>query len=279
MVEKKILVPVDFTEVSETALDHAENVARHIGASIHFLHVVGKSNQIADAELRLKAFMDRANEKYGDVVTYSMRVIEGSIFDDIGDVSEEIGASLIIMGTHGMKGLQFIVGSNALRIVSNSDTPIIIVQEKGIRAEGYDDIVVPLDLHKETKQKLDLIARISKYFNSRVHLISPKEKDEYLSNTLTRNLAYANQFFEENGVTCTTTISEKDSDDFDDEVVRFAVAKDADLIAIMNLRENSLMGFLGGGYAQRVITNQGMVPVLIMNPSNTGSGVIDIFGT
>jgi nucleotide-binding universal stress UspA family protein len=277
MSDKRILVPVDFTKVSEVARDHAENVARHIGASVHFLHLVSKQGELKSAQSQMDGFIAAANELYGDAVSYSSEVREGSFLDEIADESKDINASLVIMGTHGMKGLQFIVGSNALRIVSNSDVPIVIVQERGIRAEGYDDIIVPLDLEKETKQKLHVVARLAKYFDSRVHLISPREDDEYLRNTLQRNLTFAETFFAGEGVTCTTKISEESSKDFDDAVVRYAASKFADLIAIMNLRENSLMGFLGGGYTQRIITNECMIPVLIMNPVMTRTN-IDIFG-
>jgi len=278
MSTKKIVVPVDFTAVSENALMHAENVARHIGATVHFVHVVGKASMISDATNRLSAFVDSMKEKYPALTPCTHEVREGNIFEDIGAVSKEQEASLVIMGTHGMKGFQFIVGSNALRIVSNSQVPIIIVQEKGIRDEGYDDIIVPLDLHKETKQKLHIIGKLAAYFESRVHLISPNEKDEFLRNTLTRNLNYAEQFFSEEGIECTTKVSEADSGDFDAAVVRYAAAKDADLIAIMNLRENSLLGSLGGGYTQRIITNDAMVPVMIMNPKSTSTGDYDLSG-
>jgi hypothetical protein len=52
------------------------------------------------------------------------------------------------MGTHGAHGWQHITGSHALKVVTNSTTPFVIVQEARINKSGYDDIVVPLDLHK-----------------------------------------------------------------------------------------------------------------------------------
>ncbi|MDA0714768.1 MAG: hypothetical protein O3B83_05830, partial [Bacteroidetes bacterium] len=53
-------------------------------------------------------------------------------------------------------------------------------------------------------------------------------------------------------------------------LLRFAASKDADLIMIMNLREKSLAGILGGSYTQRIITNQAQIPTLLINPSETG---------
>ena len=48
-------------------------------------------------------------------------------------------------------------------------------KEKKIKQSGYDLIVVPMDLHKETKQKLAVVANLAKYFNSEVHVITPDE--------------------------------------------------------------------------------------------------------
>ena len=272
---KTILVPIDFTSVSENAVNHAENVARTISAGLHLLHVVAKNSMIDDAETRMKAYVAMVHEKYSALkIEYS--VVKGSIFGEIGGVANNTDASLIVMGTHGMRGLQFLVGSNALRIVSSSITPIVIVQDKGIRKEGYDDIVVPLDLHKETKQKLAIVVRMAKYFNSKVHLIAPHEADEYLKNKLTRNLAFAAQLMEQEGIEHTTRVTEKRQGNFDDALIHYAVVNEADLIAIMNLRENSLAGLLGGGYTQKIITNEAQIPALLVNPSE--SGHVDIFG-
>lgn len=272
---RTILVPVDFTSVSENALNHAQNVARTIEAKITLFHVVDKKAQLPDAHLRMDAYRTLMQKQYPDVTIDSV-VKRGNIFGDIGEAAVELDVALIIMGTHGMKGMQFLVGSNALRIVSSSETPIVIVQERAIRDEGYDDIVVPLDLSKETKQKLNIVVRMAKYFNSRVHLISPFEKDEFLKNTLDRNLKYAASIMEEEGITYTVKIAAEDKGTFDEALVSYAVVKEADLITIMNLRENSLAGLLGGSYTQKIITNEAQVPALLINPTQMGH--IDIFG-
>lgn len=273
---KKIIVPLDFTAVSETAVNHAQNLAIHTSSEVYLLHVIARESGREDAEKRVEAYREMASADYPGVVFHGM-VRTGSIFDDIGNVASEIQANLIVMGTHGMRGMQFLVGSNALRIVSSSPIPIIIVQERRIRAEGYDDIVVPLDLHKETKQKLNLVLRMAKHFDSRVHLMSPRESDEFLQNKLDRNMAYARQFFEEHGVEYTTTISDAESgSDFADALIRFAASQETDLITIMNLQKNSLVNMIGGNYTQRIITNEAQIPVLLVNPMDTGN--FDLFG-
>lgn len=263
MNEKKILVPTDFTKVGDTAIDHAVLMAKQIKGTIYILHIVDDKKLLSEAKLKLQEIAEDVKIKYKVDVKTVVRI--GSIFEDIDSVANEIDAVLIIMGTHGLRGMQFITGSRALKIVTDSSVPFIIVQEKGIRDHGYADIVVPLDLHKETKQKLGIVADMAAYFHSKVHLIIPDESDEHFRKQLERNINYGKQFLAERGIECTATVAEG-SGNFVKQVIKHATIIDADLITIMNLYENSLMGMLGGSYEQQMITNEPQIPVMVVNP-------------
>lgn len=273
MDKKLILVPTDFTKVGDAALNHAIKVAETAKTEVVLLHVVPKSDMLDEARTKLNMAKDRALSESGINVQTVARV--GTIFEDIGDLAEELDATLVVMGTHGLRGMQFITGSRALKIVTSAKTPFIIVQERKIRDNGYDDIVVPLDLHKETKQKLSLVADMAKYFDSRVHLIVPGEKDEFLKNQIQRNLKYAESFFDEMNIPHSAKVSEAKGD-FDDAVVDYAAEIDADLIAVMNLPEIGLANLIGGNYVQNIITNKSQIPALLMNPREVSK--ISIFG-
>jgi nucleotide-binding universal stress UspA family protein len=265
--EKKILVPTDFTKVSDTALEHALLVAKTINASIHMLHVVESKKHIAEARLKLDALKERIKREEKIDIGVIARI--GSVFEDIDKVAVEIEANLIIMGTHGMRGMQFLTGSRALRIVTESSVPFIVVQERDIRDHGYHKLVVPLDLHKETKQKLSLVADMAKYFGSKVHLISPGETDEFLRNQLERNILFAQDYLQDKGIPFEVEITENKSDDFVRDLLKYAAGIDADLICIMNFYDNSIMSFFSSNYEQQVITNEAQIPVLCVNPVDT----------
>jgi nucleotide-binding universal stress UspA family protein len=267
-MSKNLLVPTDFSKVADCAVNHATAVAKTIDGKINLLHVVSKKDHMDEALLKMKLLTERL-VKENPNVSYTPIIRVGNIFDDIAEVAEELKAELIIMGTHGMKGMQFITGSRALKVVTSSATPFIIVQERGIKDSGYDDIVVPLDMSKETKQKLAVVAIMAQYFKSRVHLIIPKESDEFIKNQITRNLNYAKQFFSEKKIEYTATVSDEDSGDFDDGIIRHASAINADLIAIMNLSANSLVAAFGSSYVQHIITNEAQIPALVINPIST----------
>ena len=265
MTKKKFIVPFDFTEVAESAIEHAMITAQVVGADVHLLHVVAKKEAIKEAKEKLNAALGKAQEtteSSGVEVICHVRV--GNIFDDIAEFALEIGAELIFMGTHGAHGWQHITGSHALKVVTNSPTPFIIVQETRINESGYDDIIVPLDLHKETKQKLTLVANMAKYFNSRVHVVIPDETDEFLQHTVKANIIFANKFFGEREIEVTTNLAS--AKDFDKEVVEHAIKVNADLIAIMNIQKNNILGVFGASHEQYMITNDAKIPVLVVNP-------------
>lgn len=262
---KKFLVPHDFSSVADTALEHAAKVAKTTGGEVHLLHVVSKPNQVEEARENLNKVIEKASEKYSINFTPHIRI--GNIFDDIGDTAKEIKASLIFMGTHGARGWQKIMGSDALKVITHSEVPFIVVQEKGIKDTGYDDIVVPLDLDKETKQKLSIVADMAKYFHSKVHIIAPKEEDEYLLHQLNSNIIFAKKFLHDRGIEFTTHIAE---DDFEKAIVRLATSIDADLIAIMNMQANKVAGnFFSNSSEQHLITNEAQIPICVVNPMSS----------
>ncbi|MBK8581800.1 MAG: hypothetical protein IPL86_08195 [Flavobacteriales bacterium] len=113
---------------------------------------------------------------------------------------------------------------------------------------------------------------MAKYFDCRVHLITPRETDEYLHRQLTNNIRFAEQFFGERGIGMDATIAESDSSNFVAAVLDHAEKTHADLITIMNLSRGNIFGVLGVPYEQDVITNQAMIPVMLMNPRESAAG-------
>lgn len=261
MNRKNFIVPHDFTPVADIALEHAIATAKPLNAQVFVLHVVSKEKSIKEAEEKLAAILANYSASGVDLVP-SVRM--GSIFEDIGEFAAEHHAELIFMGTHGAHGWQHITGSHALKVITSSSVPFIIVQEKGIKDSGYDDIVVPMDLHKETKQKLAIVANLATYFNSRVHVITPDETDEFLRHQVQANIQFAKKFFSDRGIEVTATLAP--SSGFDKEVVKHAVNIDADLIAIMNLNRSNFLGTITANYEQYIITNDAKIPALVVNP-------------
>jgi nucleotide-binding universal stress UspA family protein len=190
----KVLVPHDFTSVADCAISHAAQVAKSYNGDVYLLHVVSKQKEVEPTREKLKEIALKAEGKYGVNMHVVVRI--GSIFEDIGDVASEISAGYIVMGTHGARGMQKILGSHAIKVISHSKVPFIVVQEKEPSAtDTYDDIVVPIDHADITKQKLKIAASIAKHFKSRIHIFADSESDEFLKKKLNQELSFAKKIF------------------------------------------------------------------------------------
>lgn len=261
----KVLVPHDFTSVADCAVSHASKIAKSFGGEVYLLHVVSRSKEVDAAKARLDKLVEQADSKYGVNTHVIVRI--GNIFDDIGDVASEIGAGYIVMGTHGAKGMQKIMGSYALKVISHSKVPFVIVQGKGPSAtDTYDDVVVPIDPSDVTKQKLQVAANIAQNFGSRIHIFAAKESDKFLQIKLDRELVFAKKYFNEKAINF-DIISAKESGNFKKQLIKYAAKVDADMIAIVNTREGALLPDFFGSEEQEVIANDAEIPVIITNPT------------
>jgi nucleotide-binding universal stress UspA family protein len=261
-----ILVPIDFSKVAECALNHALQLASALNTDVSLLHVIEKEKDRESASTKLQAIIDETAKT--SKVRLNAIVKLGNIFDDIGGVAKEHKAQFIIMGTHGVKGMQHITGSYALKVITNSVVPFIVVQERNIR-EGYFNIVCPMDLSKETKQKIDLTVQVAKYFNSKVYLCSPHETDEFFINTIKRNLSFAEKQFKSNGIQCESKIFEEKGN-FVKQTLQLAASVNADLMTIINGQEAGVHEYIAGTEERQFITNEAQIPVMCINPTSIG---------
>jgi len=139
---KRILVATDFSEGSEEALAHAIALGKQTGATVEIVHVLefidsgdlpfglinyaGDPGAVAatvDRELSVRA--DRAN---ASGVRCFTRMLEGSAYQEIVREAQESKADLIVIGTHGRRGLAHLVlGSVAERVVRHASCPVLTV--------------------------------------------------------------------------------------------------------------------------------------------------------
>lgn len=146
---RSILVAVDFSESSEQALTAAIDLARQTGAELHVAHAldlpIALFNPYAvslpdalvtqardEAARRLRETVERVAK---EGVTAKSRLSEVPAAPAIARLAEEIGADLIVMGTHGHTGLKHVLlGSVAERTLRLAPCSVLIVKEKGSRA-------------------------------------------------------------------------------------------------------------------------------------------------
>jgi nucleotide-binding universal stress UspA family protein len=254
-----ILVPTDFTPVGDSAVRYAVELSKILKSEIHLLHIVAKDKEIVQAKAVIDNIVNSLAKE--NIVAHSL-VEVGSIFDDIGKVAERLNAKLIVMGTHGVKGMQHIMGSKALKVITNSDVPFVVVQKTPMREHGFKHIVLPIDFNQEVKQGMIYASEMAKYFNSKIHIVYPLEKDEFILAKITRNIPHAEEYLQEQGIDYEITGIEKN--DFAKDLIAFAQQNHADLITLINNHEN-IFTYFGGSFEQTVIGNNAEVPVMVIN--------------
>lgn len=144
MTPKNILVPIDFSQASERALDYACALAPRLDAKIHVVNALGQALpelnlSLTDAMLRslrdghiaaLAKLVDprRALATFGEIV-----VREGDPRDVIRETAQQLRIDLVVMGTHGRRGVsRLILGSVAEDVSRRSLCPVLLVRhEKG----------------------------------------------------------------------------------------------------------------------------------------------------
>ncbi|MFA6260749.1 MAG: universal stress protein [Bacteroidia bacterium] len=279
-----ILVPFDFSEIATHALNHAIQIAKHFDNNIALLHVVeeaflssllgfGKSDE-KEAAAREKV-QERLNSMKADIeaknkiqVTVSIRF--GKIYKEIAAAATELGCDSIVMGSNGASGMEQIIGSNASRTIIHSSVPVIVV--KSDRAtHAYSNIVFPLDLTIESRQKVSWAIHIGKSYSSTIRVLTYKVGDEDLNTGMRAALRQVTRLLEENGVKYTEHILNHLGEEFAIETIKYAEAIDADLIMIMSQKEGmGLSDYIIGTEAQQLVNKSENIPIMCIKPSRTG---------
>ncbi|MBA4322410.1 MAG: universal stress protein UspA, partial [Odoribacter sp.] len=199
--QKLIIVPWDFTQVAEYALAHAVKISRMVGNEICLLHIVDEkiSNHDLEAKNALLTLKTEENSKKFNVPV-AFHISKGSIFTAIADFAHDRDASLVVMGTHGMKGMQKLTGSWALKVIVKSKVPFIVVQDPPADQERYHNIVFPIDFRNENKEKIKMAIFMGKYFDSKIHIIETIPTDKNLLKKTNINMNLSIKYLMQNNI-------------------------------------------------------------------------------
>jgi nucleotide-binding universal stress UspA family protein len=260
--KRPILITWDFTEKSEFALDHGVSLAEILGTDVTLIHIVKKDKETADAEKKFKGVIEKTQTKSG--VTVKTIVKTGSIFTTISEVAGDLNAEMVIMGTHGMKGMQKLIGSWALKVIAGSKVPFIVVQAPPT-SHGFQKVVFPLDFRKENKEKINWIYHIGRLYNSKFYIIKDRVTDAKFKKGVNSNLLFTEKFLKSNDIPYEIhTASGKK--DFPHEIIDFAHQLNADMILIMTTRQPNIADYVLGASEQQIISNTHQIPVMCVNP-------------
>lgn len=263
--KKLIVVPWDFTSVAENALAHAVKIGRMIGNDICLLHIIEpeiKPKTAGEKKALMNHLAKENSTRYN--INISSQIAKGSIFTAIAEFVNSQDTALVVMGTHGMVGMQKLTGSWALKVIVKSKVPFIVVQDPPSENERYHNIVFPLDFRIESKEKLGMAIFMGKYFDSKIHLLRTNTVDKSLTRKTNINLNFAVKYLIQNNIDYEIHVVQRGK--FAQQTIDFANTINADLILIMTTKDISLADYVLGASEQYIIANSSKIPVCCVNP-------------
>jgi nucleotide-binding universal stress UspA family protein len=132
---QRIMVPLDGSELAQTALLHALDLCRALGATLVLLNVCDSRHGSVEASRRFLDFTHRQYAQSG--VTIQIVVREGPVAEAIVRAAEDEKIDVIAMATHGRSGLRRVVyGSVAEQVLRSSAKPVLLVRVPGAPVEA-----------------------------------------------------------------------------------------------------------------------------------------------
>ena len=192
---RNIVVPIDFSEMSEEAIQIATQLARRFGASIHLAHVrhFNYAGDFVTPAPPVVPFSFMTYEQEGEqtalkelkkvasecgVASATCDVLSGAPpFDEICRLAQNIPADLVVMPTHGRTGLKHVfLGSTAERIVQHSSCPVLVTRGKAVKSRngsqaGTRTILVPVDFSNCSREGLRYAIAFANEFGARIILL------------------------------------------------------------------------------------------------------------
>jgi nucleotide-binding universal stress UspA family protein len=277
----KVLVPLDFSPVADSALDTAVEICKRQGATLTLLHVVESSLAIfghkagiaatsilpelvesAQANLYVKCAEITSVHR----VRTNCMVVTGNPALEITHSATEKKIDLIVMGTHGATGIrEFLIGSNAYRVVKNAACPVLTVPGTTPWRE-FRKILFPVRLVPHALAKYDVLKPIiSRTGSVRISGIVSVDDERGITEMKALVTQVKNRMLLDN-VICGTDVHV--CGNAAKQVYEIAKAENPDLIVITATIDTSLKEFFLSPYTQDII-NHSQYPVLSVRPKHT----------
>lgn len=263
---KKILIPTDFSEHAAYALKVAAQIARKNNGELLLLHMLELPHEGSDAlgaghdipEImffknaaisRLENLMD---EEYLEGLKVSEIIQFELAFDGILNISKKNDVDLIVMGSHGASGFkEMFIGSNAEKVVRNSEIPVLIIKKEEANFE-VNDFVFASNFAEEIKKPFEKVVEFAEKFDSTLHLVMVNTPNNFKS-TASSTETMRNFLSDFNYKKITTHIY--NDTNVEKGILNFADSINADLIGMSTHGRKGLSHFFNGSISEDLVNH------------------------
>ncbi|WP_435415434.1 universal stress protein [Polaribacter aestuariivivens] len=272
---KKIVVPVDFSNHSENALKTAAQLAKKTNAPIIALHMLDLQEvNLAEspsyqqekavfflkiAEKRFKTFLEKEYLKEVKVVPI---IKHYKVFSEVNVVAKEVGAELIIMGSHGVSGLkEFFMGSNTEKVVRYSEIPVLVIKNE-LHDVNFKDIVFATDFSEESIPAFKEMLKTLDLFKAKKHILYVNLPNENFKTTAEMD-ALAHQFLmkAEGNIDRLINVHFVCERSIEQGILNFSNAIGADLISTATHGRKGLSHIFSGSISED-LSNHSALPII-----------------
>lgn len=195
MKVEKVLFPTDFSRCAGQALPHALFLARSFGAQLHLLHAVvlmdddphSASSRFPNPGEIAEELREAAAARMRDDLAAAPETLRVEFAQRRGvsaaavilDYAAEIGTDVIVVGTHGRRGVErLLLGSVAAEIVREATCPVLTVREQHDepRVDALDRILVPIDFSAPSAAALLAAKQLAGYYGAGLQLLHVVEE-------------------------------------------------------------------------------------------------------
>ena len=265
-IMKKILIPTDFSDHAEYALKVAAQIARKNNGEIILLHMLELPHQAGDAigsghnipelmffkNAAIKKLEDLMEEDYLDGITVSEVIQFEMAFDGIMKISQKNDVDLIVMGSHGANGFkEMFIGSNAEKVVRNSDVPVLIIKKEQNDFQ-VNDFVFASDFADEIKKPFQKVVGFANKFDATLHLVMINTPNNFKSTAEAEDIM--KKFVSEFKVNKYETHLYSDTN-VEKGILNFSNSIDADLIGMSTHGRKGLAHFFNGSISEDLVNH------------------------
>jgi len=266
---KHVIVPVDFSNSSKNAVEHAVSIAKKFRADLTLLCVMDPftSQALNCKGAKFSDFKEKAaealNQLTRQIFTFNkieIFVAEGRWVRAVTEMADRIPASMMVLGVGGKNRDGFFDGPHAYRIVDAISIPLLVVKEDQ-KAKEYKIITTPLDQTFHTREKLPFVTLMASAFDAKVSVIGLQTNtDKETSSHMQAIMRQASQYVQMKVRQYQDRLIASKNEVGD--LVKHANEDQADLLVIMSSHEKTFSTMFSSPYAQQVL-DKSNTPILI----------------
>ncbi|MBM3119764.1 MAG: universal stress protein [Chloroflexi bacterium] len=290
MVYRRVLVPLDGSELAERAIPYAKTIAKTKGSELILFTVSIASVEQLDRPM--KAYLElNVKELQSQGIKASTAIAYGSVADEIVSFADKSKIDLVIISTHGYSGIKrWVLGSVARKVLYGTCAHVLLIKSKAPKAPQveFKKVLLPLDGSPFSETPIPSVEELLKGTEAEIVLtviseppLVPSYGDRPINPTWERHQAtlwaemqkQASEYLErledkieKRGVKVKSQVIPGELGKVAENIMQVAQKENVNLIAMATHGRTGANRWVYGSVANRIV-EQSLQPVLLIRPS------------